>query len=1015
MIENRPISIYNYKFSIIIFEKDNNKTSNKYSSLLNFEAFFKIPESTQHSFINKNMLNPIQIKATLSLYLPQKLLNNPLIFPLKQGETIFGSDNILCNYILDLPEIEQVQAKISIYEYGECSFESLSDHYNNFKEYEMIPGHKHLLKMRKNKEYDIFNGSIFYISKYRALFNVEFIEIPGNLHRNMFMSTLFVPDRELVEEDDGERLKKPNKHHKLDFLPTQNLEIVDNEEEKKNNDRSREIRNIFQQAVEKIKKNCREKNQNNSSMQEKEDTDDVLSKFVNLFDSMKEEITANSKLSQTSQYSNSNSKGISTAESPNLKAINFKGASKSKMKENFETQSSMENDNKNEALKLTKNFIKNPNLSPISFSENPIEKKPENELKSNNIFINKSPENQNKIIVEENFNERSQNIINEQVFEPTIRQSQVPLSAAMQESEIKVELAPTIQESQLGNDVMAPTLRESQMGNNILAATIRESQIVYGPTIRESQIPESTKKLEKMEFAPTAIQSEAFLPRKDDTKNEEKMKKYIRDSKRNVKKRKIELPELIQIEKKKNLEKKIQEEQFQSLKLFSKDNIDDLDDLFEKEDSIRKEKKEESFGETQNGIQELNLNFGGEREKGGFFQEKCVKFEEKENKKAIIKKKIPKKILKNIVQEEEKKTNDIPMENQNAEIKKPKLYLSQKTFNFTSNESLNLSSKKAPPKKKKAFVEESEDEDDNNEESSVEGENLYQLHLTKTEEPEKNDEINNVHGKLLNESEKKEDSGTERLNSEKENDKETDKNLKDDEDKKVSVDKMLNMKKKAPIKNATNSKKLLGNLKITKTLTQIFSSQSAELDAVLFVSFGGFKPTKKEVEGLKELKIEIIDDFALKRSDVLVINKLKKEPYLLMAINKGINVISRKWLDDTLAAKSIQIMDAYHFKDTDFERENNIFLDQMILKAKLQGGLLNGYKIWLNCKKDLRGVIESAGGVTLAKMPEKNEEKTLIILDETKRRLIIDLAEKNIPFYFPDFLIEACLKQELVL
>ena len=1026
------------------------------------------------------MWNPFQIKGSLSLHIPFPVPKNPLVFSLNIGETILGSDPNLCNILLDLPEIDKIQCKISIFEHGECSLESLSELYDCFKQYEMIPGHKNLLKLRKNKEYDLADGSVFYLSKYRAEFKVEFKANLDNLQKSAFMSTLFVPDREFFEVNRDEQEKPSIIDKKLDFLPTQNLDNPEtaHEEQGGNLDRSKQIRHIFQKAVEKIKKSCRQKN--NSSIMEKEVSDDVLSKFVNLFDSMQDEISAHSKFSLNSQLSNTNSKGFSTTESPlpeNLKPISFHPTSKNKKSMDDQFLSGFEQ----KLTVLTENSIipmekPKANGNNIQISLNPL-KVVENEknafcsppykqptvLRKPIITLSPIPKFQNEVAQEQskdkeqckdkdNIDYKEENIIKASLLEPTIRQSQISsnirLSPTIRESQA-MELAPTIRESQIGNELIAPTIRESQVAQNMLAATIRESQMLAA-TIRESQMPESVNKDKdgKFELPPTMIQGDnVSLQKSEEARNEEKINKFIRDSKRNTKKRKIDLPELIKIEKKKNLEKKLQEQQFQSLKLFTKDNLDDLDDLFEK-DSVSKLKKNEMNIENEENFVPLRgiFTMGGNMLIRS--EDQNPKFEEKPPTKKEVPKKSrsnPNKNLKAKEQEEEKKSTFTTIEQQPGEVKKPKLYLSQKTLFLTSNDSLNLSNKKPSKKKKKAFI---EDETKNEDDASSEGENTYkipkisnihqnvakdagkdkdledekindgkqtpvQADLLPNEEPIN---LNNIQENIIKNVDNS-DAGTEKIESEKENDKDTDKN----EENKNPENTLLNTIKKSTRKDRQSSRKLGGKVTLQKTLTQMFTSQNENQQKkqkpILTITCGGFKITKKDRQELEELNVEIIDQMtSSKNCDVLVLGKLKKDPCLLMAINKGIDVVSKKWLDDTVAAKKIQELNAYHFKDTDFERENNLFLDQMILKAKLQGKLLEGYKVYLNCNnKELKGIVESAGGEILQKMPEKIEEKMLIFVDESKRRIINELVEKNITFYFPDFLIDACLKQELSL
>ena len=1056
------------------------------------------------------MHNSYKIEATLVIF--EKPNKNPITLELQLGENIIGIDPLSCNLIIDFPEIDKMQAKISIYEYGECSFESLSEKYDNYKEYEVIPGNKHHIKMRKNKEYDLFNGTSFYISKYKASFYFKFALNSAKISQNhAFMSTFYLPDRDLIEEMESPPKRNLEISNKLDFLPTQALDEPEFEVMKnKNVKKSKEIRNIFKKAVQKIKESIHGKN-DDKQKNEKEITDDFLSKFASLYDSMKEEINC-SKCTYHSNNSNSNSKGFSTVESPNFLNPNqscFKSddqikiidenqqdlPNKMHLKQDIFSQgkNSIRIEEMNEKIELNlennSNNFQNANNSKSLINLNKI--------KNNDNILNIHVSNENRIM--ENLNDIKkpieseillESILKEDIAElpnigPTIRESQINaennLAATMRES----QLPSTIRESQLPG-----TIRESQM-----VATIRESQM--GSTLRESQMPDFEKPDSKLSLKGIPDKEVSLM------KNEDKMGKYIRDSKRNSKKRKLDLPELMKIEKKRNFEKKIQDEQFQSLKLFKKENLDDLEDLFEPDTTIKEKKYELNKFQTHQTINKESIDIKNEDSTTHFYEKKD---EGKKNEENLFNTKKPKETKKNILEkkppiEEEKHQNNETNEIHNPEAKKPKLYLTQKTVPFTCNENLILSSKKPQRMNKKLLFEENDGDYD-------ESENLYQIpkihkkkekvikedtnifsideekykktpteiDLPRSTNFERNDEksndftknflksiekkskkphssekkssskskefqpstIDEKSGSLLNkqttltqfftvnEKHKVEplkehdnkDSDTEKLSSDKENDKNTEKTPFDFEEQKFSVlqndEKFTNTKKKESQKNRSNSKKIIPNKKITKTLTQIFSSESTEMKGVLSIHCFGFKPSKAELEILTQLKIDIIRDISIELCDVLIIKKLDKNPTILIAINRGIDIISKQWLDDTLKSKNIQLLDSYHFKDEEFEKNNNFFLDQSILKSKLQGGLFKGYNVWISeNKKEFKDLVISAGGNLLKKIPDKNDEKTLIVVCEKKRREILSLADQNINFIFLDLFLESCLKQDL--
>lgn len=998
----------------------------------------------------------------LSVFPSTNPLDHPEIFHLQIGENLIGSDPILCPHVISLSEIDALQAKITIYEYGECSIESLSDLYDNYKEYEVIPGKKHHIKLRKNKEYDLFNDSTFYLSKYKAKFNIHFESQNDVISQNLdFSATYFIPDRDISQDPQYPLKNLAEINDKLNFLPTQNLEEPHENEVKKTepHEKSKEIRKIFQQAVEKIKNSCRQKNNNN---EEKELSEVFFSKFLSLYDSVKEEISCFNKASNNNSLnsinSNSNSKAFSTIESPENKDFMKPSIVKEIRKEKIGTMEDIEqNFNKQISLEKEK-FI------PFNIIQSNEAKKEKEMSESTKEELIKKNDQDSKLLVQSPQITRN-DAENENIMIPTIRESQISnnfLQATVRESQFfnnndfcgstireKCDnLERTIRESQLNMNNLEQTVRESQINNNFMPSTLRESQInnnMMGSTVRESQFnSEKNENIDKIGMTPTLIQgidannNNNLKCDKTPSMIEEKKGKFIRDSKHNLKKRKLELPELIKIEKRKKLERKIQEEQFQSLKLFIKDEIDDLEDLFERE-LTSKEQKPQQHEEKPNLDSQKSINGQNIDSKVVLLEEPKEDFKKiqhnqidetnlntHENDLLTKKQKKPfesKKIRKNLkIVEEEKKSNDRTASEikENGDKKKPKLYLSHKSLCFTSNESVNLSGKKSRAgkdnpflkmKQKKLFIEEESNLNKESNEGSQEEENYYLVSKSKSNSLMiKNNHQENPQPSLENNQNHLDSDKTEKIDScnEENNENKGKEEIKDSNPSKE--------KNKEP-KNTGKSKKLAGNVKISKTLTQIFNSEDKKENPLISIAISGFKVSKSERLQLNKLGIEIIQDILLESCDALVIQSLKKETNIAIALNKGLTIISKQWIDDCIKNQAIELMDSYHIKDSEFEKKHNVFLEQIILKSKLQGGFLQGYRVWVSESKkyEMKKIVQSAGGVILEKIPEKNEEKTLIFIDEKKTRLISDLLEKKITFYFPDFLFEACLKQELAL
>lgn len=210
--------------------------------------------------------------------------------------------------------------------------------------------------------------------------------------------------------------------------------------------------------------------------------------------------------------------------------------------------------------------------------------------------------------------------------------------------------------------------------------------------------------------------------------------------------------------------------------------------------------------------------------------------------------------------------------------------------------------------------------------------------------------------------------------------------------------------------------------KINKTLTQLFNTENIQDFIPEFIITISVKKLKKtQIKLLNELKIKIVEDVTEDESiiiNALVADELSTKPKILICLNKGIRIISEKWIDDVLNQKKIiKNLDEYDFKDENFENKHKINLKQSLELAKLHDGFLKGYNVFIHDtkfslnNKMLEKIIISAKGNLIHTMPSKGTEKHLVLVDLKNHRLIQSLVEDNIRFFTKENLIDFCLRQ----
>lgn len=210
--------------------------------------------------------------------------------------------------------------------------------------------------------------------------------------------------------------------------------------------------------------------------------------------------------------------------------------------------------------------------------------------------------------------------------------------------------------------------------------------------------------------------------------------------------------------------------------------------------------------------------------------------------------------------------------------------------------------------------------------------------------------------------------------------------------------------------------------KINKTLTQLFTNENnQDFSPELVIAISVKKLKKTQIKLLNEMKIKVVEDVTEDENiiiEALVADELSTKPKIIICINKGIRIISEKWIDDVLNQKKIiKNFEEYEIKDENFENKYKINLKESLKLAKLHNGFLKGYNIFIHDikfslnNKMLEKIIISAKGNLIHSMPSKGTEKHLVLVDLKNQRLIQSLVDDNIRFLTKENLTEFCLRQ----
>ena len=192
----------------------------------------------------------------------------------------------------------------------------------------------------------------------------------------------------------------------------------------------------------------------------------------------------------------------------------------------------------------------------------------------------------------------------------------------------------------------------------------------------------------------------------------------------------------------------------------------------------------------------------------------------------------------------------------------------------------------------------------------------------------------------------------------------------------------------------------------------------------LRVMFTGIRPVELQKKAMKSLGIIIVDLVA--EADLLITHKIARTERFLLAITKGIPIISLKWVEELSSSKQIPDPDQFPLIDKQAEANYAFHLkDAISLASKKQ--LFSGYSIYCVGKvepdsKTIKRLVEAAGGSFKGFLSKKNifmywkdiaenEASTLCFCSLSDKQTAEDLNMKNV--HSTELLLSGLLKQEL--
>ena len=178
----------------------------------------------------------------------------------------------------------------------------------------------------------------------------------------------------------------------------------------------------------------------------------------------------------------------------------------------------------------------------------------------------------------------------------------------------------------------------------------------------------------------------------------------------------------------------------------------------------------------------------------------------------------------------------------------------------------------------------------------------------------------------------------------------------------------------------------------------------------------GFIFTEKEKKKLTSLGIRVNQEKSM-NFDLLLMRQCRRTIKFLLALTKGIPIVSATWLDDSIKQNSLLNYENYLLSDKKSEKFYGYNLRSSLQKRKNGDPFLEGCRIWVPTTiepgfKDVKLLIRESGGEVLHEIYKGNEKLTFNLMNETDNQVKY-FKKQGYVIHSVELLFTGILRQQL--
>jgi len=185
---------------------------------------------------------------------------------------------------------------------------------------------------------------------------------------------------------------------------------------------------------------------------------------------------------------------------------------------------------------------------------------------------------------------------------------------------------------------------------------------------------------------------------------------------------------------------------------------------------------------------------------------------------------------------------------------------------------------------------------------------------------------------------------------------------------------------------------------------------------VMFTGFDKTNDVTKLKKDLAAVGAKIVDDLD-KNFTIVVMDEFKRTIKFLYALNRGVDIVSVKWVHDSIKNQQIMPIDkyAYHNKQAENSFKFNLKKSLELSRAKKEK-FLEGCRVWLPeninpSMEEVKSLVVSGGGEVIKTKPTGYREDTLIVVNEGDQKSIDHFVGVGYKVYGSELIFAGCLRQ----